>query len=1057
MHYQPPGSTILSCEARGLHAIVSADDCKTAMGTINVALGFSADATVIEVSFSSYPPGCFYSMSSDCSYHDCSYDPSLSDERFNTDPTLLAVPSYSRSTYHVFCRTQRAPPLPPAAPPPAPSPSLPHSLGFTVHYQPPGSTILSCEARGFHAIANADDCKLAIDTINVALGFSADATAYELSSSSYPPGCHTSYYSSYSGHSNSAYFNTAPGLSAVPSDSSSTYHVFCRTQRAPPSPPTAPPPPPSPMQPPTPSTPPGVAHSPPPPPPAPPSPSLPPAPPHLPPGWSMLALTMTASGSVSDYADTSALQQSIAAAAGVDASLVSVSVTAASVIITATIAVPASTTVAAVQASLSTSLATAAAASTALGITVESVPAVVLALPPPPPSVAFSVHPLPEGVTIPSCEARGLHAIVDADDCEVAFEVLGLYMDYMAQILSGGVCTKGTSWTGVSTTSSTNSPPGCFSSCYARAGYYEASQSFNTDTGWVAVPADARDTYNQFCRNELAPPLPPSPPPLPPPPTPQPLPPMPHTVNLLPLGSSIPSCEAQGQHAIIDADDCKVAIDTINAALGFSADVTVSTYSSDTIPPGCSSSGYAGATTSFRSHYFNTGTGWVAVPADASEYTYHQFCRNELAPPLPPSLPPPPLPPPLPPSSPSPPGFPFECVCGEVMVTLTGGAASLWGSQAGVYTRVDGLIWGRRAVYKQTGGSHFLYYWAPYLEWMVDDDHTNARRAIATMDSTNARCPEDVDSWAFFRGGAWESGGVTVTCPSPPPPPPMPALPLVTSSSSALETGVIVPVAVAGLCFVIGAAGGGIFLWRQKRQKRAGIPKITPREGACNEPGAWHFMISYTQKSDRAQMLVTRLKEELTHRGYSVWLDVTMTDMSEAAMKEAVENSMVVLAVITGGSPKLDDDNAYLKRDFCVSELRWAFNAQKHVQPVVRMDDKDNIGSFIKMAPADLQHIGNIDFVDLNTTNQGYWQVGVNTIIEKAEKAGAFPKPEPAAPSKRSRYLSSSSVVAPAPDKSPHPVAGAPAPAAAGQPNNDLQPFDEVQPFDDVTGFTVSS
>ena len=227
-------------------------------------------------------------------------------------------------------------------------------------------------------------------------------------------------------------------------------------------------------------------------------------------------------------------------------------------------------------------------------------------------------------------------------------------------------------------------------------------------------------------------------------------------------------------------------------------------------------------------------------------------------------------------------------------------------------------------------------------------------------------------------------------------------------------------------------------------------------------------MISYTQKSDRAQMLVTRLKEELTHRGYSVWLDVTMTDMSEAAMKEAVENSMVVLAVITGGTPKLDDDNAYLKRDFCVSELRWAFDAKKHVQPVVRMDDKENIGAFIKMAPEDLRHIGNIDFVDLNTTNQGYWQVGVDTIIQKAEKAGAFPKPESAAPSKRSsRYLSSRSVVAPAPDKSPapasagasaptpdaspDPAAGAPAPAAAGQSK------DNVLPFDDVTGFTVSS
>ena len=53
-----------------------------------------------------------------------------------------------------------------------------------------------------------------------------------------------------------------------------------------------------------------------------------------------------ASGSVSDYSDTSSLQQSVAAAAGVDRSLVTISVAAASVIITATITVAASTTVA---------------------------------------------------------------------------------------------------------------------------------------------------------------------------------------------------------------------------------------------------------------------------------------------------------------------------------------------------------------------------------------------------------------------------------------------------------------------------------------------------------------------------------------------------------------------------------------------------------------------------------------------------------------------------------------------------------------------------------------
>ena len=55
-------------------------------------------------------------------------------------------------------------------------------------------------------------------------------------------------------------------------------------------------------------------------------------------------LTLAASGSVSDYSDTSSLRQAVATAAGVDKSLVTIEVAAASVIITATIAMPASTT-----------------------------------------------------------------------------------------------------------------------------------------------------------------------------------------------------------------------------------------------------------------------------------------------------------------------------------------------------------------------------------------------------------------------------------------------------------------------------------------------------------------------------------------------------------------------------------------------------------------------------------------------------------------------------------------------------------------------------------------
>lgn len=92
-------------------------------------------------------------------------------------------------------------------------------------------------------------------------------------------------------------------------------------------------------------------------------------------------LTMTASGSVSDYRDTSSLRTVIATLAGVDASAVTITVAAASVLIIATIAVPASNTPAAVQALLSAALPTAAAASSRLGVTVEASPTVVVVSP----------------------------------------------------------------------------------------------------------------------------------------------------------------------------------------------------------------------------------------------------------------------------------------------------------------------------------------------------------------------------------------------------------------------------------------------------------------------------------------------------------------------------------------------------------------------------------------------------------------------------------------------------------------------------------------------------
>jgi hypothetical protein len=114
-------------------------------------------------------------------------------------------------------------------------------------------------------------------------------------------------------------------------------------------------------------------------------------------------LTLAASGSVNDFSDNDklSLQQKVADAAHVDKSLVTIRVVAASVRVVATIAVPASMTADEVQTSLSSTLGTADAASTALGVTVEEVPTITVALAEPPPSPSpplpppFPPHPPP--------------------------------------------------------------------------------------------------------------------------------------------------------------------------------------------------------------------------------------------------------------------------------------------------------------------------------------------------------------------------------------------------------------------------------------------------------------------------------------------------------------------------------------------------------------------------------------------------------------------------------------------------------------------------------------
>ena len=43
------------------------------------------------------------------------------------------------------------------------------------------------------------------------------------------------------------------------------------------------------------------------------------------------------------------------------------------------------------------------------------------------------------------------------------------------------------------------------------------------------------------------------------------------------------------------------------------------------------------------------------------------------------------------------------------------------------------------------------------------------------------------------------------------------------------------------------------------------------------------------------------------------------------------------------------------------------------MQPVVDVKDKKRIGEFTASAPDDVRQLGNIDFVDLNSTDPEYW------------------------------------------------------------------------------------
>jgi len=65
--------------------------------------------------------------------------------------------------------------------------------------------------------------------------------------------------------------------------------------------------------------------------------------------------------------------------------------------------------------------------------------------------------------------------------------------------------------------------------------------------------------------------------------------------------------------------------------------------------------------------------------------------------------------------------------------------------------------------------------------------------------------------------------------------------------------------------------------------------------------------------------------------------------------------------------------------------MQWAIDSDVFIQPVIQMEDKDNIGTFLGQAPDHLKFVGNIDWILLIRSDVDFWNVCVKKISKSVE------------------------------------------------------------------------
>ena len=194
-----------------------------------------------------------------------------------------------------------------------------------------------------------------------------------------------------------------------------------------------------------------------------------------------------------------------------------------------------------------------------------------------------------------------------------------------------------------------------------------------------------------------------------------------------------------------------------------------------------------------------------------------------------------------------------------------------------------------------------------------------------------------------------------------------------------------------------------------KGLKKRKVPKLDELAEAgvpvLNAPGHWHFMISYCQHARVAPTIATNLATYLRQLGYWVWLDVDMPRKDVAAMQEAVQNSMMVICILSSERP--GDEFAYFMRPFCRKEMNWALANEEEtggrwskIQPVVSVQDgrlkclstdlsdehlRSGADPSSHMSREDVHSILDRDFLAYNTTDAEYKAVGHTKIVRLLE------------------------------------------------------------------------